>query len=232
MPQPGLIPNTGSSQTPEAESNLANTKWMLMSFGQPGAETPVIVGSSTTIEFDSQGQAGGSGGCNSYDTTYEVQDNMISFGEITRTLMACQQGGIGEQEGRYFQALESASTFELAGDRLTIWYGDQGNTLNFVAATSATPTVPPTVPPAPTPTAGRGSSMERVEFQPGAISATRSGVLPEGGVKEYVLWTLTGHTMHVQTVDWSAPVEFTLRSLGGEIWSGELQPSDAYIFTV
>jgi heat shock protein HslJ len=56
-----------------------------------------------------------------------VQGNRLSFGDITRTLMACAPKGIGEQEQRYFQALETTSRFGLAGDRLTIWYdGGQG----------------------------------------------------------------------------------------------------------
>ena len=238
-PQPGSMPITGDGQTPEAESNLADTKWMLVSFGQSGAETPVIVGSSITLEFDSPGQAGGSGGCNTYGTQYRVQGNMISFGEITRTLMACEQEGIGGQEERYLRALESAGMFELSGDRLTIWYGDQGNKLNYVAATSATPTAPstppsasaPTAPLAPIPTAGTGSSRERVEFEPGAVSATRRGVLPEGGVKEYVLRAFTGQLMHVQTVGQSAPVEFTLISPTGATWTSDQQASDVNIST-
>jgi hypothetical protein len=136
--------------------------------------------------------------------------------------------------------LESASTFELAGDRLTIWYGDRGDQLIFVVATSATPTAPPTIPSistptaplAPTPTAGSGSSRERVEFEPGAISATRSGNLPAGGAKQYVLWAAAGQTMLVHTVGYNAPVEFTLTSPNGGTWSGELAPSEVYIFTV
>jgi hypothetical protein len=71
-----------------------------------------------------------------------------------------------------------------------------------------------------------------VEFQPGATSATRSGDLPAGGIKEYVLRASAGQMMHVQTVGQSAPIYFTLRSPGGTIWSGEPQPSDVYIFTV
>jgi hypothetical protein len=73
---------------------------------------------------------------------------------------------------------------------------------------------------------------ERVEFESGATSANRSGTLPEGGVKEYVLFAAAGQSMHVQTVGDSAPVEFTLTSPSGETWTGEQQPAGAYIFTV
>ena len=97
-PQPGLIPATGGNQTLETQSNLTNTKWMLVSFEKSGVKTPVIVGSSITLEFDSEGQAGGSGGCNIYGTRYEVEDIRIFFGKIIRTLVTCEQEGIGQQE--------------------------------------------------------------------------------------------------------------------------------------
>src|SRR6266511_2114238 len=61
-----------------------------------------------------------SDGCNSSSAQYQVKENLLSFGEINRTLMACEQPGIGQQEQDYLQALESAGRFELAGDHLTI----------------------------------------------------------------------------------------------------------------
>jgi heat shock protein HslJ len=130
--QPGSIPNTGGGQTPLAERNLANTKWKLVSFSEPGLETPVIVGSTITLEFDSEGQAGGSGSCNAYSIQYEMKDNMLSLGELIHTMTACEQEGIGQQEQRYFQAIENAGRFELAGNRLMIWYADGQGVLNFV----------------------------------------------------------------------------------------------------
>ncbi|MCE7984438.1 MAG: META domain-containing protein [Caldilinea sp. CFX5] len=75
------------------------------------------------------------------------------------------------------------------------------------------------------------SQAERVEFAPGETSTNRSGALPAGGIKAYVLRANAGQTMHVQTVGWSAPVNFTIRSPGGATWEGELQPAGAYIHT-
>lgn len=122
---------TGDDQeaTPQSGS-LDNTQWTLVSFGQTGAETAVIEGSSITLEFDDEGRAGGSGGCNSYGGQYEVQGNTLSFGEFTQTLMACQQEGIDQQEQAYFKALGTAVSFELSGDQLTIAY--DGGQLNWI----------------------------------------------------------------------------------------------------
>jgi heat shock protein HslJ len=131
-PQSGPLPNTGDGQALEVESNLANSQWKLVSFGEADAEKPVIDGSSIVLEFEQNGQAGGSGGCNSYSARYEVQGNQLSFGEITRTLRACEQEGITQQEQNYFQALEVAGRFELDGDHLAIWYDGGQGVLNYV----------------------------------------------------------------------------------------------------
>lgn len=112
--------------------SLANTEWRLISFGALGAEMPVIEGSTITLGFDSEGQAGGTGGCNSYGAPYEVQDNALSFGEISRTMMACAQEEIGKQERNYFLAVETAGNFLLDEDRLTIWYDSGQGVLNLV----------------------------------------------------------------------------------------------------
>jgi heat shock protein HslJ len=129
--QPGSLPDTGSGQTSQAANSLEGTKWNLVSFGEQGAETPLIENSSITLEFDSGEQASGSAGCNSYSAQYKAQGNSVFFGEITRTLRACQQAGIDQQEQSYFQALETVSKFELPGDRLTIWYNEGQSDLNF-----------------------------------------------------------------------------------------------------
>ncbi|MEZ4864903.1 MAG: META domain-containing protein [Caldilineaceae bacterium] len=78
---------------------------------------------------------------------------------------------------------------------------------------------------------GNNNGAEQVEFAPGETSASRSGALPEGGVKEYVLTASAGQTMHVQTVGYSAPVEFTIHGPGGGSWSGEAKGSEVYIYT-
>lgn len=135
----GSIPNTGDSQTPEADKNLVNTSWTLVSFGQPGAETPVIAGSTVTLEFNNEGKASGSAGCNSYSAQYRVKEGRLSFIELNRTLMSCQQEGIDQQEQNYLQALETVGKFELAGDHLTIWYDDGPGVLNWVKSTSSLP---------------------------------------------------------------------------------------------
>ncbi|RPI32544.1 MAG: META domain-containing protein [Chloroflexota bacterium] len=101
------------------ETGLENTQWNLMAFGSPGAEEPLVEGSKITLTF-ADGQAGGSGGCNSYGGQYQVDGDMISLDQMVSTLMACADDRVTQQEGRYFQALESASRFEMQDNRLLI----------------------------------------------------------------------------------------------------------------
>lgn len=122
--------------TPDSEAGLANSQWRLVSFGAPGAETPVIEGSTVTLEFGAGSQAGGSGGCNSYGGEYQVQGGALSVSQIVSTLMACVDERVTQQEQQYFQALEAAGRFELAADQLTIWYDDGQGVLNFVRASA------------------------------------------------------------------------------------------------
>jgi heat shock protein HslJ len=169
------IPNTGDGQTPgpvspivtpeppDAGDPLANTQWRLVSFGEPGAEMPVIEGSAVTLEFGADGRVGGSGGCNSYGGVYQVQGDSLSFGEIVSTLMACADERVTQQEGQYLQALQSAGQFELADDRLAIRYGDGSGVLNFVPASSPSPAptgVTPAISPVATPTAAPAPTEE------------------------------------------------------------------------
>lgn len=120
-----------AAPTPAPTSSLAGTRWTLVLFGQPDAETPVLAGTTITIEFSAKGRASGSGGCNTYSAGYEMQGNRLSFGPIGSTKMACNQGGVGQQEQIFYNALRAAGRFDLSGDRLVIWYGDGQATLNW-----------------------------------------------------------------------------------------------------
>jgi heat shock protein HslJ len=122
-----------------SETGLENTQWTLASFGSAGAEQPLVEGSEITLMLGG-GQAGGSGGCNSYGGTYQVDGNSIRFDEIIRTERACADQRVTEQEQRYFQALETASEYQVEGDRLRITYNGGEGLLIFESAPAGGPT--------------------------------------------------------------------------------------------
>ena len=121
------------------EPGLENTLWNLVSFGTDGSETPVIAGPVPITLLLAAGQAAGSGGCNGYAGSYQVDRNSISFNTITSTKRACVDAPVTEQEGRYFQALETAGEYEVNGDQLRITYDDGNGVLVFEAVLSPGP---------------------------------------------------------------------------------------------
>lgn len=119
---------------------LSGTQWQLVSYGTPGAEMPVIPGSSVTLTFDTAGQIGGHAGCNSYGGQYRIEDNRLVFSGVVSTLMACADDAVTNQEQAYLEALRSTGAYALTDNRLFIQYGS-GQQLIFESV--GQPPVPP-----------------------------------------------------------------------------------------
>jgi heat shock protein HslJ len=95
---------------------LDGTAWELLFINK----SEPIPGRMVTIEFEN-GEVRGSAGCNSYFGSYEVKGNVISFGMLAMTEMAClEPEGLMEQEQAYLQFLSEVETFALEGERLML----------------------------------------------------------------------------------------------------------------
>ena len=143
---------TVTAEIPITGTDLENTQWMLVSFNEGGIQIPVISGKNAALAFQENGQAGGSGGCNTFSAQYQAGNGAISFGPISSTEMACTPEAVTAQEQRFFGALQSAGQYESVGNMLTIWYADGQNALIFSRATSSTPVQPTASPTALAPT--------------------------------------------------------------------------------
>ena len=235
---PAPAPTQETPVSPSGDDNLANTEWTLESFGPMGAETPVLEGTTVTLIFESGGQAGGSDGCNSYGTDYQVQDNSLIFGEIVSTLMACTEEGVTEQEQRYLTALRAAGEFEQTADQLTISYNNGQSVLNFVPAT---------------PSSDGSSSGEsfppedpiRIAFDAGETSAQIGPTaIAEYDTDYYVLQALEGQEMTVEITSPNNDVVLTIVTEDGmpikryqngppASWTGTLPDSqDYYVYAI
>ena len=111
-------------------TSLTTTEWILTSLeGQLLiAEAPI------TAAFTDELQVAGVAGCNTYSGSYEVDGDMITFGLMATTLMACPQP-VMEQEASYLAVLDRTQTFA-AGDGTLTLYGTGGQELAVFVAES------------------------------------------------------------------------------------------------
>lgn len=111
---------------------LTGIEWRLISLGPAGAETNAVAGTTVTLRFAEDNRASGSTGCNSYNGTYQVRGDNISFSRLVSTRRACLDQNANEQEQRFLSTLGAANRFRLTKGRLTILSDRGRSVLNFV----------------------------------------------------------------------------------------------------
>jgi heat shock protein HslJ len=105
--------------------------WQLVRYGPADNPTPVLEGTTVTLNFEADGQLNGLAGCNQYSGSYELDDRgSITISPLVSTRMACMEDGVMEQEAAFLQALESAHSLSLVANPLLITY--EGGELLFV----------------------------------------------------------------------------------------------------
>lgn len=103
---------------------LANTEWVLVSYGTLDAPITPIAEAPITLKFADDGTIAGSGGCNTYSSSYTLVDSAITFEGVVSTEMACVTDGVMAQESAYYGALASATLIsKQTVDSLVIEYG-------------------------------------------------------------------------------------------------------------
>lgn len=103
----------------QAASDLEGSRWILASYlNASGKTVSALSDRAPSAEFES-GRVSGSAGCNTYAASYTAGDGKLTIGPAVTTLMACAPT-IMHQEAAYLKALESAATFRIEGDRLTL----------------------------------------------------------------------------------------------------------------
>jgi len=115
---------------------LEDTKWFLRSYGEQGNLKDIIEGTEITATFNSsEGQVGGSAGCNIYGGRYQIIGSTLSISEIYFTEMACMSPeGVMEQEQEFLSMLSNAQSFQADDTTLTI-FCSVGQQLYFTTAT-------------------------------------------------------------------------------------------------
>ncbi len=117
-------------------AGLSDTSWIVTGYnnGQQ-AVVSVIAGTELTADFGADGALSGSAGCNRYTATYEAAGTSIKIGPVGSTRMACADpAGAMTQEMQFLQALATAATYRLDGDRLELRTADGALAASFILA--------------------------------------------------------------------------------------------------
>ena len=115
-------------ETPD--SPLTETRWKLLSVdGEPvppgagGREVHLVLGAEDA-------QAKGFSGCNQFHGRYELEGDVLKFGPLAGTMMACPDGM--DLESAFLKSLASSDRYELEGQELRV-YSQHRMLLRFTA---------------------------------------------------------------------------------------------------
>ena len=100
----------GSDATP-----LEGTTWTLVTVDG----TPAVASDVAAEMTFADGQVSGSTGCNTFNGSYELDGDQLSFGPLASTMMACEDA-LATQESTVFTILDAAESYAIDGDELTI----------------------------------------------------------------------------------------------------------------
>ncbi len=106
-------PRSPDAAAPTADV-LAGTSWALATLGGQ----PPIQGTAITLNFGDDNRVSGNDGCNMFGGTYTVDGDVLKFGPLMGTLMACPEP-VMKQADAFRQTLEHRpGRHELGGDQL------------------------------------------------------------------------------------------------------------------
>lgn len=114
----GFALNSGGS--------LEGENWVVNHLTADGSEVHPIEGSTLTATFDN-GTVSGSAGCNNFSGGYTLDGDAITIGPLASTLAFCD--GVMDQEQLYLTLLQSADTYEVDGDTMTL---SSGGTVSLI----------------------------------------------------------------------------------------------------
>ncbi|RYZ78344.1 MAG: META domain-containing protein [Proteobacteria bacterium] len=122
-----------SKQSASTTASVFGKTWKLVELNgarvQPGAQS---AREPSMMLHDSDKRVSGSGGCNSYFGSYELQgDTGITFSKIGSTKMACASD-VMQLERNLFDAFESVNGFRLVNDTLFLTKDNRSSLAKFL----------------------------------------------------------------------------------------------------
>lgn len=100
-----------------SSTSLPGSAWRLAAVAD---EVDAVSGSGASLEFRDDGTAGGTTGCNAFNTSYEIDGDALSFGPIMATLAACVDEALSTQESAFLAALDATAGFSIEDHTLRL----------------------------------------------------------------------------------------------------------------
>ena len=123
-----------ATMTRMEKADLEGTEWHLryVNNGNDALQS-ALDGVTVSATFNSDGTVNGIGGCNTFTTSFETDDESITIQPAASTMMACDQP-IMDQEFAFLQALKQAAEYETGMSTLTLRSADGANLALFESA--------------------------------------------------------------------------------------------------
>ncbi len=182
--------------------------------------------------------------CTSWKTIYDINrdtignnPNIIQTGMALTVPASCDKGGSGtvtppaigasdrgpidHATGTFrapYYTVAWGDTLSSVGQRFGVPWQDIATangvkgTLIYAGQTLLIPDGSTTITPAP-----EQGPAERVSFQPGAVSDSRSGLINQGVPKSYILWAHGGQTITVNTISHGEPLVISIGNTRGDL---------------
>ncbi len=101
---------------------LQGTSWLVTAYNSGTGLTSIISGSTVTTTFGADSRVSGSAGCNRYFGAYTstAAQRDINIVQVGLTRMLCQPADAMVQEGNFITALKAATSYQIAGQHLTL----------------------------------------------------------------------------------------------------------------
>jgi heat shock protein HslJ len=128
---------------------LEGTSWLVRGYNNSKGGVVSVPGNATLhVTFTADGQVAGSSGCNQYTGGYQLDGKQIGLGHIATTRKMCQGEDVMQRESAFLNALATAATWDVRGERLQLRRADGALALDLVAAVTGTVTfsAPPVLP--------------------------------------------------------------------------------------
>lgn len=123
-PTTGSNGNTArSAERNSASSPLEDKPWRLETIVRNGEPEQVTETLRPAIAYFKSGKVGGRAACNYYGGPYEVDGKKLAIGALMGTSVGCG-GHKGEEEKALRRGMQSAESYTVEGDRLTLAFPD------------------------------------------------------------------------------------------------------------